>query len=113
MIATIPPTDTANLQPINLYLFDKDAAVLAFKTSNLNNLLKGKIYRITIVDHNGKPANNIPYIDFIYKNQQIVYSYPIANDAENNIYEINKRINYLRHNADQLKYTVELLKWFR
>lgn len=113
MIASIPPTDTANLQPINLYLLDKDPAVLAFKTSNLNNLLKGKIYRITIIDHNGKPAYNIPYIDFIYKNQQIVYSYPIANDANNNIYEINKRINYLRHNADQLKYTVEVLKWFR
>ena len=114
MIASIPPADTIKQhQPINIYLIDKEPAILAFKTSDLNNLSKYKIYRISIVDHNGKPAFDIPYMDFINNNKPIAYSYPIANDADNNIYEINKRIKYLRDNANHLNYTVEELKWFR
>ena len=114
MIATIQPADTIwQHHPIDIYLMDKEPAILAFKTSDLNNLSKYRIYRIAIVDRNGKPVSDIPYIDFINHNKPIAYSYPIANDVDNNIYEISKRINYLRTNANNLKYTVEELKWFR
>lgn len=69
--------------------------------------------RIIITDQTGQAANGLPYFDFSYHfnkgNPKFIDSQPITSEYENHPYEIVRRVRYLQDNADDLRYTIEIL----
>ena len=99
---------------ISIYFKEGIAPVLTMQMPVMqkNAYFKDNSYRLMITDTTGRPVSGIPYFDFSDKTKEfkIISSYPITFDLESHPYEIVRRVKYLQDNAENLRYTIVLLK---
>lgn len=107
-IATIKHITNETGMDLNLYFVERHYSY--FRAVRPRKLLnKKENFRITITDKDGKAVNGIPQFYCYVSDKTIFNSQPITSEYENHPYEIIRRVRYLQDNADDLRYTIEII----